>query len=1127
MTQMTFEMEGVEEPVEQLTATADTAQWRALHLQVINWGGFQGHTQVAFAPGATLLSGASGTGKSTLMDAYLALMMPSDVPFNGASNDATSGRARGVDQRNVVTYLRGKTDAHREAGTGEMRDRVLRGENSNTWGAVGMTFVSDTGMKFTALRCYYLPRGGSVFSDVISKMVTFDNDLDLRELEPVSAAKFDKRALETAIPGARVHPTYNAFSDVLFARLGIGANGDGKKALRLLARIQAGQQVTDVDGLYKSLVLEEPGTYAAADRALAHFADLEASYASMQNEAEKSKALAALPKLRETLARATADAALVEDIIGGPSSPLAVWQNRTEAGLIDNVLSANAENTDTQLRLLRAAAEDEAAFAGQLAENQEAQRNNGGNELGRLRTELETLRARLPRVAELRGAFDDRAAVIDTVVETEEDFNAATAAARVFLAGYDRRERLLAQEKEEIGKERYPVMDRASKLTAERASLQSRKGLVPVQLHEARLRFAAAAGIDPDDLPFVAELIDVAAGEEKWRTAAEVTLSPVSRIMLVDETELERFSRAIDPIRDTARIRFEGVPRRAYRHVNGVPGRVSGKLVFKDSPFSHWVQARVRDASLDALCVDSSADLGGGGYRVTLSGQTRDGRSGAHGGAGRPILGFSNKGRIAAITEELEACEAELTDYAGRLEDIDAAARRLRDFRSSHEYILAREWADIDVTSVEDGIARVQAEEQRILGSSDILTQLREKEEELNGQLDEARGRRYTAKSQVDQLADEEARLTLRRQELLLVSEQLRADAAELSDVHNGFLTAHFAAVGNPESLTDFGGNIKRMMDKLNADQDSCLREAKRATEALTGLFESYLDRWDDPNLGTTMASVEDFQTIYDDIVTTGLHDRRREWVRRLAEWSGQDLVPLNGAFETSVEEIQSRLVPVNAILSTLAFGAGRDRLKIDLRLLSSDRVGAFRKELRELSSGATRGLTEAQVDAQFQRLRQFMNRIRKSDDGGRHGERDTFLDVRRHVEITAVSIDAQGQQLATYSSLGGKSGGESQELVAFIVGAALRFQLGDESRTRPRFAPVFLDEGFVKSDSEFAGRSVEAWKGLGFQLLIGAPLDKVTALEPYADLALSMTKNPVTGYSYVQEVRSVPRPGV
>jgi uncharacterized protein YPO0396 len=95
---------------------------------------------------------------------------------------------------------------------------------------------------------------------------------------------------------------------------------------------------------------------------------------------------------------------------------------------------------------------------------------------------------------------------------------------------------------------------------------------------------------------------------------------------------------------------------------------------------------------------------------------------------------------------------------------------------------------------------------------------------------------------------------------------------------------------------------------------------------------------------------------------------------------------------------------------------------------------------------------------------------------------------------------------------------------VAFVVGAALRFQLGDESRTRPRFAPVFLDEGFVKSDSEFAGRAVAAWKGLGFQLIVGSPLDKVTALEPHMDLVLSMTKNTSTGFSYITPLMS-PQP--
>ena len=87
-------------------ATEGTTQWRAETFQMVNWGGFHGRHSVALASTATLVSGASGTGKSTLLDAYLALMMPSDTPFNGASNDAGSGRARSAEQRNVLTYLR-------------------------------------------------------------------------------------------------------------------------------------------------------------------------------------------------------------------------------------------------------------------------------------------------------------------------------------------------------------------------------------------------------------------------------------------------------------------------------------------------------------------------------------------------------------------------------------------------------------------------------------------------------------------------------------------------------------------------------------------------------------------------------------------------------------------------------------------------------------------------------------------------------------------------------------------------------------------------------------------------------------------------------------------------------------
>jgi uncharacterized protein YPO0396 len=288
----------------------------------------------------------------------------------------------------------------------------------------------------------------------------------------------------------------------------------------------------------------------------------------------------------------------------------------------------------------------------------------------------------------------------------------------------------------------------------------------------------------------------------------------------------------------------------------------------------------------------------------------------------------------------------------------------------------------------------------------------------------------------------------------------------------------------------------------------------------MIGIFESFQSRWPDPNIGVALESVTSYTDILDAIRTLGLSERRQEWKRRLSAWSGQDLVPLTGAFNSAIEEIEDRLRPINEILATLPFGAGRDRLQIALRRLHPGDATSFRKELKALSSGATEQFTDDETEDRFTRLQRFMALIRRPD-GLNNSQRDLLLDVRQHVEITAVRVTPDGVEVSTYSSLGGKSGGESQELVAFVVGAALRFQLGDESRTRPRFAPVFLDEGFVKSDAEFAGRAVAAWKGLGFQLIVGAPLDKVTALEPHMQLVVSITKNTATGYSYITPLAS------
>lgn len=1128
---------------------ADT-QWKLESLQVINWGGFEGHHTLPFHPDATMLSGGSGTGKSTLLDAYTALMMPSSVAFNGASNDAGTGRARNEagGQRTLLTYLRGKQGVNDETG-GASNDNLLRGKGRATWGAVAATFVDTNGRAFSALRLYFVPATATHSNDIGQRMATIAGDdarITLSDLGAAMATHVVGKPLAAAIkatwPDAKVTKEYSEFSNTLYRKLAIGTNGDGINALDLLSRIQSGRSVNSVNGLYRQLVLDTPSTFKDADMALEHFDTIAGDLARMEEAERKHTTLRGIPEVHDRL---TAAKARIRDLDQfGLTRPgftkLTAWSLRLECDLID----AAADHARDQHRSAASAAQSAVEATDALWEELEAARevfrSSGGNELSGFDDRLANYAGQLEQTRARRAEFAVLAGQVSTAFNSRGDFDTIQQAARAFVKGTE-------GWNEKYQEERFHERAKLNELGVRKKDLE--KDLRQLTDSGTRIRgplvglreaVASRLGMRVTDLPYVAELIDVRPGQERWRTAIETVLGGDARRIVIPADRRKEVARALNDLNVGGRANLiDGDADQPVRFpLDGATGadqasRILGKLVFADDPYAGWLQAHLADGNLNALCVEHPDELDGGGFRVTETGQTRRGIRSAVGRAHRDnIIGFSNEDDIDAIQVELIELESDLADVMGRIRALDDRANTHQQHATAYAAIATYQWDQLDVATIEGRIEGLKKRQAELLGSDNRLQDLRKQIDDLRDlhklSQEEDAGLRTVAKrlNEVwEDLVDRKDR-TARQLEPYEDDETL-----ELTDDQAAYLAGVYTQVTADVVDEDPVVQADRFLERMNAvkrvlsdQQREATLEVNRSEQSLLTTFDLYRKNWFDSNLGDTLDSYPDYLRVLKDLEASGLYQNRVEWQRAVAQWAGEDLLPLAQSMSSEIEAIKTRIVPINDILAGLEFGARKGRLKLKVDDVNTETVRQFRLRLRKMATLATKSMTFEQMRDVFAELTDFMALLRGPKDpqySSEKSNRDKLLDVRLHVEVYAVEYPVGSDTWAAqeHRQLGSASGGESQELIAFIIGSALRFRLGDDLRDRPRFAPVFLDEGFVKADSQFAGRAVSAWRGLKFQIIVGAPEDKFTGLERHMDSFVVIQKDEATGYAFIDHI--------
>ncbi|AKU14867.1 ATP-binding protein [Luteipulveratus mongoliensis] len=1106
------------------TVTETAQQWRLESLQLCNWGGFGGFHRIDIDAESTLLSGNSGSGKSTVMDAYTVLMHDTRTPLNSASNDTSGGRARGGGRatgegaRTVLSYVRGQFNRGDDP-EGDLRPLTLRGD-TDTWSALALVFASTSGARYSVIRTFFAPVGAGKPSDVKTRFATYDGAIDLSRFEAHAESEFLAGPMQRDFPGIQFHESYVRYAAKIHDHLGIGAHGDGAKALRLLSDLQRSAPVQTVDALYKRMVLERPRTYDKAEAVVRSFKHLDGLHQKMLRaeaqvgvldgmEAEYASRRAAVDEIERVDTYRLAEP---------ESSPFTLWARRTESDAYDaesaaaKADQAAAEDRRDQISAQIVDLDDRVLTVRQLRQDK------GGDAIDVANQELARLNLQLKGVQTARARYEEDTRDLHVEVPgTRAEFEAAQSEAQAFVDSFDERWTGMQDERDEAQYKARQLTEQRNEHLSDINDLESRTGNISRRRHAVRLQFAQAAGLREEDLPFVGELVDMQPAHEDWRVAADAVLGGFANTLVVDERHGDRLRASIDSIQASERLAFEGVPIDVAAPGITSETTLAGRLIVKEGPFTGWLRDHL-DRHYGYECVAGVSDLRDDDTsRVTIAGQTRRGQKGAHGGHGRRVIGFSNQGRIDELRRAMAELDRDIQAQAAQVSQLEQEMKDLQIRRHANVRISQYRWTDLDLEQVHDQISAGEEARQRLLDASGDLEALDRELETLVREQQGLYGLRGKEDGTIQDCEQRRAVLDTEVDALRTRLWRMEDDGVAIADDDAAALRADLDETGWSGRLADLKTHLSIIERVLKQKQTVASAERDRRESELTARFQRYQDNWPSNNIGAGIASYPDYLAILQNLTGQGLTQQRADWAKQVVKWGGEDVSDLYWAYEQTLQEIDQRMEPINKILAHIPFGAARSTLQMRVKRRAPVEVRTFKEELQALSSGSLGPrASDEEIAVKFDAIRDAMKKIATEPDNPTKWtpEADALLDVRRHLTVRAEQI-TDGLVTAVHAYLGDKSGGETQELVAFIVGAALRYQLGDELRDRPRFTPVLLDEAFIKADGRFAGRSVQAWKDLGFQLIIAVPESMVTALEASMNLVLAVTKNDEE-YSYI-----------
>lgn len=1096
--------------VEDVGGVAHAGQWRLAQVQLANWGTFDGAIyRIPVARRGHLLTGPSGSGKSSLLDAIAAVLTPDKwLRFNQA---AQSAGARS-DQRSIVSYVRGAWSRTAD----EVEDRVVSAylRPRATWSGILLRYENGRDKPVTLARLFFARGTGTSSADVADLCLIERSDLDLRDLEPFARAGIETRRLQAERPDALI--TTNGAHSRFYARLRTLFAIGQDTALQLLHKTQSAKTLDSLDALFREYMLERPGTFDLADTAVAQFTELRDAHDHVVQLRLQRDHLRRLEEAATRYDEHDRAAALARELVAAVGPHRRLETLRLARGeLVEATgqrirLEADLETA----RAVLAAAEETAASA------ERTLHERGGAEVEHLRAQLRTVTATTEATRSRRETLQRRLGEvgIDNLPTTATEYAELMASvtrlrtASAATRGPD----------EQQQRRYFEARGAVRRLDEELQALRRSGTTVPAALLAVRADLAEATGLPVQALPFGAELITVRPEHAAWTGAIERVLRPLALTLLVRTEHLSQVRDWVEHRRIVTRLVFEEVRGDAP---SARPATSDDSLLHRitvaDGPFAPWLAGQLSDR-FDYACVASPAELGRHQRAVTLNGQLKTSRTRyekddriAIDDRSRWVLG-DRESKLDALLDARRLAQQEL-DAAQA--EVEAAERRQKEELNRAAVLGAVQgtpWSDIDVVTLETQASELESRLAELTRHDADLASATRAVETARAQKDQA-----SAAAQEAHTALHAARVTETELDGVVTEIDGEIAAGLLTpppDPVAAELTRRFRQVQRRLRRTTLPDVAEQVRDRLDREERLAAAGAQTAANDVTSIATQFSERWPTAaaDLSPTLADRAGYLELLAGIVAHGLPEHEAAFLRLLRERSRDLIGELVSDIHGAPREIEERVRPVNSSLRRSPFDDDRF-LHLRVKVRRSETVNQFIADLRSISEGSWGSDDLDDAERRFATLEEIMRRLGSSDHVDRVW-RSAVLDTRTHVTFLAEEVDGDGRTHAAYDSGAAMSGGQQQKLVVFCLAAALRYQLSDAEDEVPRYGTVILDEAFDKADTRFTRMALDVFVEFGFHLVLATPQKLLQTIEPYVGGATAI-ENPDRRRSVVANV--------